>query len=82
MTWVWVVSIIATLYLAEQKSLGVGGFLVLSIFTWLLAVIIARLLPARDVHPTDSMQGVNNLRDAKRQLQDIRHSLGLLQNTV
>ncbi len=79
MTWIWIISIIATLYLAEQKKLGVGGFLALSIFTGPLAVIIALLLPAKNVPPTDGIQGVNNLQDAKRQLQDIKYSLYALE---
>ena len=79
MTWIWIISIIATLYLADQKKLGVGGFLALSIFTGPLAVIIALLLPAKNVPSTDGIQGVNNLQDAKRQLQDIKHSLYALE---
>ncbi len=76
---VWIISIIATLYLVEQKKFGVGGFLALSIFTGPLAVIIALLLPAKNVPSIDGIQGVNNLQDAKRHLQDIKYSLYALE---
>jgi len=79
MPWIWIASIIATIYLAEQKKLGVGGFLVLSIFTGPLAVIIALLLPAKNASQNGGLPGVNNLQDAKRQLQDIQFSLYALE---
>ena len=79
MVYVWVISMIVTGFLAEQKKLGVGGFLVLSIFTGPLAVIIVLLLPARDVQQTYSVRGVNNYEDAIRQLQDLQLSLFALE---
>ena len=78
-SWIWIVSIVATLYLADQKRLGVGGFLVLSIFTGPLAVIVALLIPAKNIPQTDRTSGVDNLEDAKRRLQDIQYSLYALE---
>ena len=77
--WIWIVSIIATKYLAEQKKLRVRGFFLLSIFTWPLAASIVLLLPAKKNHQSDSIHGVINFQDTKRQLQDIQFSLSALE---
>ncbi|MEI8012284.1 MAG: DUF2339 domain-containing protein, partial [Candidatus Omnitrophota bacterium] len=82
MLWSWFISIIVTLYLADQKKLGMGGFLALSIFTGPLAVLIAMFSPAKSDPLSAGISGGDNLKDAKRQLQDIKYSLCALEEKI
>jgi|GEM_PF-584049 len=76
---IWIVSIIATLYIADQKKLGALGFFILSILLGPIAVLIVLILPAENIRQREDIQGVNNLEDAKQQLRGIQHSLYALE---
>ena len=73
---VWVVSIIATVVIAEHKKLNVGAYFILSILLGPLAVIIAAVVTP------PSMQGIDNLQDARRQLRDLKDSVCALQEKI
>ncbi len=75
--WIWIISIIATMYIADQKKIGMAGFVCLSVFTGPLAVIIALLVPARNGDP--GVCGINGLEGAKQQLHEVRNSLRSLE---
>ena len=74
MLMLWIISIIATLYIADQKKLGMGYFFV-SLFIGPLAVIIALLAPSKTVQSSSNFDEVSTLKDAKQQIQDLRYSL-------
>lgn len=76
MAFIWVVSIIATLIIADQKRLGVGGYFVLALLTGPLAVIIVLLVSSQNTGT------VNNLQDARKQLNDLKYSLSALQQKI
>lgn len=73
---IWIASVIATLYLADQKKLSLVGYLLLAIATGPLAVIIVLLSQGAGTHSPE------NSSDARRQLTDIRISLKLLQERL
>ena len=72
---IWIASIIATLYIADQKRRGIVGYFFLSLVTGPLAVLIVLLVSDRKVAPSSHAYEANSLEDAKRQLRDLRSSL-------
>ncbi len=71
----WIASIIATLYIADQKKLGLVGYFFLSLFTGPLAFMIVLLVSSRASQPDLNNYNVPSLDDARRQLRDLQTSL-------
>ena len=77
-TSIWCISIIATLYLADQKKLGAWLFFALAVFTGPLAVLIALVLPSKKDPLDVVVPGAHDLQDARRQLGELQRSLRAL----
>lgn len=73
---IWIVSIIATLIIVNQKNLSGGLYLFLSILAGPLAVIIALAESPREIKKVDE------LPDTKEQLRELRSSFFTLQRKV
>lgn len=72
---IWIVSIIATLIIADQKKLNVGGYFLLSLLTGPLAVLIILLVSPQKMKVDDS-------QDIRQQLRDLNNSFFVLQRKV
>ncbi len=79
---IWILSIIATLYIADRKKLSVAGYFFVSLLTGPLAVLIVLLMPSREIQSNTGPYRVNSLEDAKEQLKDLRHSLGVQEERI
>jgi len=75
----WIVSIVATMYIADQKKLSVAGYFLLSLLLGPLAVIIVMLTPAKNAPAHESSRSIDTLQDAKKQLQIIQFDLYALE---
>jgi len=74
---IWILSIIATAYIADQKKRNVGGYCVLAVFTGPIAVIIVAMLTENYIPSSSSSYQVNNLQDAKEQLLSLKLTLAI-----
>lgn len=79
MLWIWVVSLLVSIYLADQKKRSVGGFFLLALLTGPLTVILLVLLPSKSRTVSAPDQGIFSLEEARHQLEDVRASLLLLE---
>ncbi|MEI6846777.1 MAG: DUF2339 domain-containing protein [Chlorobiaceae bacterium] len=77
-TIIWIISFILTGYLAEQRKLNVGMFLVLSFFTGPLAVLIILLTSTKQSIPAKEIPAEKTLHSAATQLQNIQQELKIL----
>ncbi len=75
MAWIWIASIIATMYIADQKKLSVVGYFFISLLTGPLAVIIVLLMSSRKAQLGSNLYEVNSLQEATRQLRDLQYSM-------
>lgn len=81
MLWlIWLASIIATGIVVTKKNLSVG-FILLSIFSGPIGLMIVLLLPAKE-SKVESSRGIGSFQDAWSELALIKHSLSSLQSRV
>ncbi len=72
---IWIISVIATIYVADQKRLGIVGFFFLALITGPLALMIVLLANSRNSSNMIKTYGANTIGEARQQLQDLKMSL-------
>ncbi|MBF0387814.1 MAG: DUF2339 domain-containing protein [Candidatus Omnitrophica bacterium] len=79
LVWLWMISILGTVCLVEQKRLALGGFLLLAIFTGPVALIVVWLSSGKPAVNKEEVGAGNDLAGARLQLQDLRRALQVLE---
>ncbi len=72
----WIVSIVTTLVIANNKKLSMASFFFLALLTGPLAVFIAL------ADPSSKVETIGSLQDARRQLDDLKSSMFGLQDRI
>ncbi|MCR4336323.1 MAG: hypothetical protein NUV91_00755 [Candidatus Omnitrophica bacterium] len=77
---IWVVSIFATVFLADQKRMSIVGYFFLSLILGPLALIVVLLSPARNFLSDDPQ--IKNLQQAQEQIFQLKQTLSVLNQKI